>query len=72
MACAHDPGSTPEACALVTIKSIGTLSRSVNQTLTREVRKVIQQNLGMADDRIHCVVEEQPATHWGWKGSTFG
>jgi len=77
MACVHDNvamtlGGTTEACALVTVRSIGTLSRDVNQTLTREVSKVIKQALGMADDRIYCVFEERPATHWGWKSSTFG
>lgn len=77
MACVQDNvtmtlGGTTEACALVTVKSIGTLSRDVNQALTGEVSTVIKQALGIADDRIYCVFEERPATHWGWKRSTFG
>lgn len=77
MACVHDNvamtlGGTTEACALVTIKSIGGLSRDVNQTLTRKASKLVQQDLGTTDDRVYCVFEERPATHWGWKSSTFG
>ena len=77
MACVHDHvtmtlGGTTEACALVTVKSIGGLNGKVNQALTREVSKVVEQALGVADDRVYCVFEERPATHWGWKSSTFG
>lgn len=77
MACVQDNmamtlGGTTEPCALVTVKSIGPLTGEVNQALTREVSKVLKQTLRLAEDRVYCVFEERPATHWGWKGSTFG
>jgi phenylpyruvate tautomerase PptA (4-oxalocrotonate tautomerase family) len=65
-------GGTTEPCALVTVKSIGGLNRDVNQALAREVSGILQQDLGITDDRIYCVFEERPASHWAWKSNTFG
>jgi len=77
MACVRDKvamtmGGQSKATALVSVKSIGGLSRAVNQKLSAEVSQILQKELGIADDAVYIVCEELPATHWGWKGSTFG
>ncbi len=59
-------------CALVTVKSIGGLSKAVNQTLAAQVGQALERELGIAQDRIYLTFEELAPTHWGWNGSTFG
>ena len=58
--------------ALVTVKSIGGLTRAVNQTLSEKIGPLLQQELDIAPDRVYLNFEELPGTHWGWNGSTFG
>lgn len=58
--------------ALVSVKSIGGLSREVNQKLSAEICQMLQNELGIADDCIYLTFEELPRTHWGWKADTFG
>ena len=59
-------------CALVTVKSIGGLSKAVNQDLTDQVARTLQKELAIPSDRIYVTFEELPATHWGFNGRTFG
>jgi len=61
-----------EPCALVTIKSIGGLSRAVNTTLTARVCETLEAKLALPPDRVYVTFEELAPTHWGWNGSTFG
>lgn len=77
MACVHDNaamtlGGEAGPCALVTIKSIGGLSKAVNQTLTTQLGQALVSALGIPQDRIYVTFEELAPTHWGWNGSTFG
>jgi phenylpyruvate tautomerase len=59
-------------CALVTIKSIGGLSKAVNQTLAAQIGQAIESELAIPQDRVYLTFEELAPTHWGWNGSTFG
>jgi phenylpyruvate tautomerase PptA (4-oxalocrotonate tautomerase family) len=59
-------------CALVTVKSIGGLNRNINQTLASEVCKLLDRELNIVPERVYLTCMELPATHWGWKGGTFG
>ncbi len=77
MACVQDDAAmtmsgAPEPCALVTVKAIGGLSQSVNQTLAGKISRMIQKELGIPKNRVYLTFEELPPTHWGWEGKTFG
>lgn len=59
-------------CALVTVKSIGGLSKAVNQTLAAQISETLEKDLAIAPDRVYLTFEELAPTHWGWNGGTFG
>ena len=59
-------------CALVTVKSIGGLSKTVNQTLAAQISQALERELAISQDRIYLTFEELAPTHWGWNASTFG
>ena len=63
---------TDAPAALVSVKSISGLSREVNKKLSGEICKMLQNELGIAGDRIYLTFEELPGTHWGWNADTFG
>ncbi len=77
MACIHDnvamtmSGDAGPA-ALVTIKSVGGLGKSVNQVLAAHVSEVLQKELAISPDRIYLTFEELTAVNWAWNGRTFG
>ncbi len=77
MACVHDNvamtmSGAPGPCALVTIKAIGGLSKSVNQTLAGKTSQLLQKELNISQNRIYVTFEELALTHWAWEGKTFG
>jgi phenylpyruvate tautomerase len=77
MACVHDRlamtmSGTADSCALVTIKSIGGLGKTVNQALAAQIAQSLQAELGIDANRVYLTFEELAPTHWGWNGSTFG
>lgn len=77
MACVHDKvamtmSGESAASALVSVKSIGGLSREVNKKLSAETCQILRKELDIADECIYITFEELPATHWGWKADTFG
>lgn len=77
MACVHDNvamtmGGRSAAIALISVKSIGGLSKAVNQKLAAEACQMLQKELSIAHDCIYLTFEELPATNWGWKADTFG
>jgi phenylpyruvate tautomerase PptA (4-oxalocrotonate tautomerase family) len=65
-------GGQVDPCALVTIKSIGGLNPTVNQTLARQITEALEAELAIPQDRIYLTFEELAPTHWGWNGKTFG
>ena len=58
-------------CALVTVKSIGGLSKPVNQALADRITRVLQDKLAVHPDRVYLTFEELTGTHWAWNGKTF-
>ena len=77
MACVHDHvamtlGGGPGPCALVTVKSIGGLSKAVNQTLASQVSQALQKELAIPQNRVYVTFEDLAPTHWAWNGKTFG
>jgi phenylpyruvate tautomerase len=63
-------GST--AAALISVKSIGGLSNEVNKKMTSAICQTLQEELSIGAECVYITFEELPATHWGWKGATFG
>lgn len=77
MACVHDKVAIIMAgdagpAALVTVKSIGGLGKSVNQVLAVHVSEVLQKELAIPPDRVYLTFEELTAINWAWNGKTFG
>ena len=77
MACVRDKVTVSmsgalEPAALVTVKSIGGLSRDVNQKLAAEISSVLEAELGISANRIYLTYTELAPTHWGWNAGTFG
>jgi len=77
MACVHDNVAMTMSgdagpSALVTVKSIGGLSKSVNQTVAAQVSQSLQKELAIPPSRIYLTFEELAATHWAWNGKIFG
>jgi phenylpyruvate tautomerase len=77
MACIQDKAAMTMAgesgpCALVTVKSIGGLSKSVNQNLTGRICQMLEEELAVPTDRIYITFQELAPTHWGWDRHTFG
>jgi phenylpyruvate tautomerase PptA (4-oxalocrotonate tautomerase family) len=77
MACIRDNAAMTMSgaagpCALVTIKAIGGLSKSVNQNIAAKVSQLLQKELNIPTNRIFVTFEELAASHWAWEGKTFG
>ena len=77
MACVRDGlamtmSGTPGPCALVTVKSIGGLTKSVNQTVAGQVSQVLHKELAIPPNRIYVTFEDVAGTNWAWNGKTFG
>jgi phenylpyruvate tautomerase len=58
--------------ALITIKAIGGLSKSVNQALAGKISQLLQKELNIPTNRIYVTFEELSPAHWAWGGKTFG
>ena len=63
-----DPGDA----AFVDIRSIGGLSRDVNRKLSQKTCFLLNEVLGISQNRIYLNFTDVEATNWGWNGSTFG
>jgi len=64
--------SKPGDAAFVDLRSIGGLSGDVNRQLSQKVCRLLNESLGVAQDRIYLNFTELEAGNWGWKGNTFG
>jgi phenylpyruvate tautomerase PptA (4-oxalocrotonate tautomerase family) len=62
----------PGDAAFVDVRSIGGLTQDVNRKLSEKVCKVLNDTLGVPQNRIYLSFTEVEASHWGWSGSTFG
>lgn len=57
--------------AYLECKSIG-LSPKQAKTLSSSLCRTLNQQLGIAPDRVYIEFSNCPAEFWGWNGSTFG
>ena len=62
----------PADAAFVDIRNIGRLSADVNRELSQKVCRLLNDSLGVAQDRIYLNVMDVAPSNWGWKGNTFG
>ena len=62
----------PEDAAFVDVRSIGGLSGDVNRQLSQKVCRLLNESLGVPQDRIYLNFTDVEAGNWGWKGNTFG
>jgi phenylpyruvate tautomerase len=58
--------------ACVDVRSIGGLSKEVNQRLSQQVCQVLADSLGLPPGRVYLNFTDVEARNWGWNGSTFG
>ena len=77
MACIHDNmpmmmSGQSGPCALVTVKAIGGLSKTVNQTVAAQVSQMLQKELAIPQNRVYVTFEELNGANWAWNGKTFG
>jgi phenylpyruvate tautomerase len=77
MACVYDNvamtmSGSAGPCALIAIKGIGGLNKSVNQAIAAKVSHVLQKELNIPQSRVYLTFEEFAPTHWAWEGKTFG
>jgi len=64
-------GKTGDA-AFVDVRGLGGLSGDVNRRLSQKVCRLLNESLGVPQDRIYLNFTELEAGNWGWKGNTFG
>jgi phenylpyruvate tautomerase len=64
-------GNSSDA-AFVDVRSIGGLTSDVKQKLSQMVCKLLNDALGIPQNRIYLNFTEVEAGNWGWNGSTFG
>jgi phenylpyruvate tautomerase len=62
----------PGEAAFVDIRSIGGLSSGVNAKLSHGICRLLEQSLGIPQNRVYLNFTDVEAGDWGWKGSTFG
>lgn len=62
----------PGPAAFVEIRSIGGLTRKVNQSLSDKVCHLLQQELDIPGDRVYLNMTDIPGDRWGHDGTTFG
>jgi len=58
--------------AFVDIRSIGGLTRSVNQTLSERICRLLEEEFDIPGDRVYLNMTDVAGDHWGYDGSTFG
>jgi phenylpyruvate tautomerase len=62
----------PGDAAFVDIRGIGGLSGDVNRQLSQKLCRLLNESLGVPQNRIYLNVTEFKASNWGWQGNTFG
>ncbi len=62
-------GGTDDACCFIEVKSIGSLKP---KEMAGQICQLIQDSIGISQDRIYIYFEDVSARNWGFNGSTFG
>jgi phenylpyruvate tautomerase len=62
----------PGDVAFVDVRGIGGLSGDVNRKLSQKLCSLLNESLGVPQNRIYLNFTEFEASNWGWQGNTFG
>lgn len=62
----------PGDAAFVDVRSIGGLTDDVNRRLSQKICELLNDSLGVAENRVYLNFTDVGASNWGWNGSTFG
>ena len=62
----------PGDAAFADVRGIGGLSGDVNRQLSQKVCRLLNESLGVPQERIYLNFTDVEASNWGWKGDTFG
>jgi phenylpyruvate tautomerase PptA (4-oxalocrotonate tautomerase family) len=57
--------------AFVDVRGIGGLNPETNVRLSKEICRILNQQMAIPADRVYLNFTDVPATHWGWNGKTF-
>lgn len=60
------------AAAFVDIRSIGSINGQVNRKISKEIKSLLEKEIGIEGERVYLNFTDVPAGSWGWNGSTFG
>lgn len=60
-------GETP--AAFIEVKVLGGASRPVYEKMTAALTAILQEELGIAPDRVY--IKYESTEHWGWNGGNF-
>lgn len=64
-------GTTDPVC-YIEVKSVGSMSPTLTQAMSRDFCQQINQALGIASDRTYIEFADAKGYMWGWNESTFG
>lgn len=62
-------GDSPKPLAFVNVKLYGAADDADCEALTREITRILQDEMGVAPDGVY--VEYDETNHWGWRGVHF-
>ena len=57
--------------AFADVRSIGGLSGDVNRKLSQNLCKLLNDALGVPENRVYLNFTDVEGSNWGWNGSTF-
>jgi phenylpyruvate tautomerase PptA (4-oxalocrotonate tautomerase family) len=58
--------------AFVDVRSIGSINGQVNRKVSKEIKSLLEKEIGIEGGRVYLNFTDVPAGNWGWNGSTFG
>jgi hypothetical protein len=64
-------GGHDNPAALLSLHSLGLIEEQI-KTCSEKLCGFINQQLGIAAERIYINFESPPRNHWGWNNTTFG
>ncbi len=60
------------AAAFIDVRSIGSINSQVNKKISKEIKELLEKEIGIEGGRVYLNFTDIPAGNWGWNGSTFG
>lgn len=64
-------GGSDDPCAIVSLGSIGQISKDKNIKTTQAISSRLEQTLGIKDDRIYIIFTDLQAANVGYTNTTF-